>query len=125
MAARNKWRAENKDHDDARNNAYNKVNARRIRGFKLTQYWPGSTPEQALDKFEALNSAQKGLCAICDHPESRLDSQGNRRDLHVDHNHTTGVVRGLLCNSCNRGLGLLNDTIEGLTRAIDYLKKAA
>jgi len=43
----------------------------------------------------------------------------------VDHDHITGEVRGLLCKRCNRALGILEDSIELLQRAIQYLQKAA
>jgi hypothetical protein len=39
----------------------------------------------------------------------------------IDHDHETGIVRGILCNSCNVGIGLLGDSVEGLERAIRYL----
>ena len=40
---------------------------------------------------------------------------------HVDHNHVTGIVRGMLCGPCNRGIGLLNDSPEQCVRARHYL----
>jgi len=43
--------------------------------------------------------------------------------MHIDHDHTTGVVRGVLCKPCNTGLGLLGDSEEGLSRALDYLRE--
>jgi hypothetical protein len=43
---------------------------------------------------------------------------------HLDHDHATGKFRGWLCNRCNLGIGALGDTIDGLQRAIDYLKRA-
>lgn len=67
-----------------------------------------------LDEYTALLDAQHGVCAIC----SRIDPV---RSLAVDHCHTTGKVRGLLCRDCNQGLGLYQDNIERLKRAADYL----
>ena len=58
---------------------------------------------------------QGGVCKIC-----RRD--GGDRKLRVDHNHETGEVRGLLCHSCNTGIGLLQDDPEVLQAAIDYLR---
>jgi hypothetical protein len=43
-------------------------------------------------------------------------------ELVVDHDHNTGAVRGLLCHSCNTGLGHLGDSVETLARALDYLQ---
>jgi hypothetical protein len=43
--------------------------------------------------------------------------------LHLDHNHLTGQFRGWLCRACNTGLGALGDNIEGLERALHYLRK--
>lgn len=41
----------------------------------------------------------------------------------IDHDHVTGKVRGVLCNTCNAGLGKLGDTVEGLKKAILYLER--
>lgn len=62
---------------------------------------------------------QHGVCAICGKPETKP----NAKYLAVDHDHKTGEVRGLLCNNCNRALGLLQDNTEVLQNAINYLKK--
>jgi hypothetical protein len=43
--------------------------------------------------------------------------------LCLDHNHETGKFRGWLCDNCNTGIGKLGDTVEGLERAIAYLKR--
>lgn len=59
---------------------------------------------------------QGGTCAICGEP----CASGNR--LAVDHNHDTGQIRGLLCSSCNVGLGKFRDDERLLWRAIDYLR---
>lgn len=65
-------------------------------------------------EFEKLCGAQMGLCAICDNPPAK-------GPLCVDHNHQTGAIRGLLCRSCNSGLGLLKDSLENARRAASYL----
>lgn len=66
--------------------------------------------------FDALMEAQGGVCAIC-------GRQGH--PLHVDHDHETGDVRGLLCGRCNSALGLLGDSIEQAQKAVDYLRDAS
>lgn len=70
----------------------------------------GLTKEQYL----AMLNEQNYCCKICDEPEK----------LCVDHCHTTGKVRGLLCNSCNRAIGSLKENIKSLTKAIEYLKSS-
>ncbi len=69
-----------------------------------------------LEQYEAMFIAQQGRCAICNREDS------NR--LHVDHNHTSGKVRSLLCGSCNRGIGMFAEDVKLLEKAIKYLKKA-
>ncbi|MGI8708437.1 MAG: endonuclease VII domain-containing protein [Actinomycetota bacterium] len=55
---------------------------------------------------------QGGLCAVC----------GKRPAVHVDHDHGTGLVRGILCFNCNRGLGKLREDPGLMRAAIDYLE---
>jgi len=59
---------------------------------------------------------QNNLCAIC-HNEFKPF-----KDIHIDHNHITGKVRGLLCSKCNMSLGGFDDKINNLESAIIYLK---
>ena len=66
-----------------------------------------------------LQAKQKGLCAICGEPETC----SRQKNLSLDHNHETGKVRELLCNSCNRGLGYFRDKHELLQKATNYLIK--
>lgn len=89
---------------------YRDKNAARVRLWGLRKY--GLTPES----FEALFKRQNGGCGICG--EVNLD--GVR--LHVDHDHATGKIRGLLCVGCNHMIGLAKDKIEILHRAADYLE---
>jgi hypothetical protein len=70
-----------------------------------------------LDDYRAMLEAQGGGCAICAAPEP--DGQS----LHVDHDHETGAVRGLLCFNCNAGLGKFGERIELLSAAVDYLRR--
>jgi len=84
-------------------------------------YWKNSiwykfklTPE---DYTSILNS-QCGVCYLCDKtPEE------NGKRLGVDHCHTTGDIRGILCDSCNTGLGMFFDNTEVLQKAIGYLQE--
>ena len=70
-----------------------------------------------LEQYEQLLHSQNGGCAIC----GRTEEPDGRR-LAIDHCHTTGEVRGILCNNCNNGLGSFGDNIEGMNKAIDYLQ---
>ncbi len=69
------------------------------------------------DAYWKLSEKQGGKCRICDKPE-----QGRRGLLHVDHNHTTGEIRGLLCQPCNLALGHFKDRVDLLESAILYLR---
>lgn len=66
--------------------------------------------------YYTMFSKQEGKCAIC-----LVDYCLSKRSLDVDHNHSTGVVRGLLCNNCNRGLGHFQDSPLFLLNAYKYL----
>lgn len=66
---------------------------------------------------------QNGKCQICQ-GDGFLMREDHQAKLMVDHCHTTGRVRGLLCHNCNRALGLFKDSPEALSRALEYLKGA-
>lgn len=70
-----------------------------------------------VETFDALVERQSGCCAICRILFTDIDA----RHLHVDHNHKTGAVRGLLCHGCNTAIGLFNDDPERLEAALRYL----
>lgn len=63
---------------------------------------------------------QKGCCAICNTHHTIIHEKTGK-SLHVDHCHTTGKVRGLLCYQCNAGLGYFRDNTNYLQSAINYL----
>lgn len=76
-----------------------------------------------LEEYDKMFNLQHGLCAICGKQEESLNRWTKTPlNLAVDHNHETGEIRGLLCSSCNVGLGYFKDSIENLQRAIKYLK---
>lgn len=74
--------------------------------------WYGITETQ----YNEMLLQQNGVCAICG------NINGSGRRLCVDHDHATKKVRGLLCDSCNRGLGYLGDQPARVERAANYLK---
>lgn len=130
LAKSNEWKAANpekvKSHkraEYARNResylAYNNSDKRRRRLFdwKLENQF-GITQAQ----YWAMYDKQTGLCAICDKPPDVF--RGKPRRLYVDHDHKTGLVRGLLCYQCNVGLGCFNDNVRSLRRAVQYLNNA-
>ena len=67
-------------------------------------------------EYLMMLETQGGGCAICGTTDT-----GKRKAFAVDHCHTTGKVRGLLCSNCNTGIGNLRDDVGLLTRAIEYL----
>lgn len=76
-----------------------------------------------IEQYNTKFLEQKGKCGICDKAETMKALNGKVKWLAIDHNHYTGAIRGLLCSSCNTGLGKLGDSIKVLESAIKYLKK--
>ena len=72
-----------------------------------------------VDAYEALNQAQNGRCAIC----GGLPKGNRSKRLYIDHDHATGRIRGLLCITCNSGLGQFQDKISLMETAIAYLRR--
>jgi len=83
----------------------------RIRPYKITQ-----------EQLDLLMSVSNYKCNICN-----LSQEDNKKlfkkDLNIDHCHKTGIIRGILCHSCNLGLGYFKDKIELLDKAKIYLSK--
>lgn len=75
-------------------------------------------------EYDAMYAAQDGRCAICNEEETAHVGRGRPTNrLAVDHCHKTGKVRGLLCRSCNTGIGHLGDNVERLFAAVVYLEQ--
>lgn len=98
-----KWRENNKEYNSSRQRKYQiKANY-----------------GMSLDDYDAMLVGQKGQCAIC----GTTNPHNRWKVFAVDHCHETGKVRGLLCNKCNRGMGLLDDDADRLIKAAEYLNK--
>lgn len=107
QAQRQEWALHNKDHlNEWRRKNWVTTNRRLKRR--------GATEEL----YNELYEIQQGCCAICNEPEEKLSW------LCIDHDHNTGRVRGLLCPSCNRGIGLLQDNPKFLLKAAKYIEEA-
>lgn len=79
-----------------------------------------------LEEYLTMLKSQNNLCAICGNPEKRNTSSDNKptMDLAVDHCHSTGKIRGLLCASCNTAIGLLKEDPAIFKQALNYLEKS-
>lgn len=109
------WAKDNPERVAARQAEY-RANGRKAaidRRYQLKRKY-GITPEQ----YDALLAEQSGVCGICGRPP-RDDIA-----LHVDHDHTTGRIRGLLCFRCNNALGDFEDDHDRLGAALHYLGRA-
>jgi hypothetical protein len=72
--------------------------------------------------YNSLLEKQQNVCSICKRPE-RVKRSGNSF-LSIDHCHKSGKIRGLLCQNCNSAIGKLEDNVEFLKSAIDYLESS-
>jgi len=72
-----------------------------------------------------MYKSQDGKCAICNIDMDLFYQDGETKHTvcHVDHNHNTDIIRGLLCSECNTGLGKFKDNVDFLQSAIDYLEE--
>ena len=70
-----------------------------------------------VNEYEKLFKKQNGKCAICEGKPG-----GRWNTFMIDHNHSTGFIRGLLCLKCNRAIGLIKDDIQIAKKIIKYLK---
>jgi len=78
-------------------------------------YWLRKKYGISIKEFDELFMSQGFVCALCE------KSIPDKRHRHVDHCHSTGRVRGILCFNCNKSLGMLGDTPRSLEKALAYL----
>lgn len=109
------------------NSSKTALERRRDKALERSRRWRANNPDKARESsragfvrhkygltlvdIDAMNRNQNGLCSICQ----------KNKPLCVDHNHNTGVVRGLLCRNCNQGLGHFKDDFSILIRAANYV----
>ena len=88
-----------------------------------TRRWDKLLKEYGItqEEYNELEAHQEYTCAICKEPETAMYKDVKCR-LVVDHNHVTGVIRGLLCRACNIALGNFREDPKRLQSAIEYLR---
>lgn len=105
---------------------WRKGNPQKVAEYNRRAYDParylGERHGLTLAEYNALLEAQGGLCAICRQPET-WTRNGVPVRLAVDHNHRTGLRRGLLCRRCNQVLGRMLDDPTLFEAAAEYLRR--
>lgn len=105
-----------------------KEKAQNIKWVSENREWKGfvrrlSTYGLTLDQYHAMAEQQDFLCAICGEEPVAKKSHASNDNFVIDHNHRTNKVRGLLCGTCNTGIGQLQDHSRMMLRAASYLVK--
>jgi hypothetical protein len=109
-----RWHTANREQDRVRSlGRWRGMSHDEKQRHRLQRY--GVTPEW----FREQLVGQAARCAVCG------EVMGPGRDTHVDHDHTTGRVRGLLCRNCNIMLGHAKDSAEILNKAVSYLERSS
>lgn len=100
---------------------WRKRNPEQVLSRELVRHY-GITLEQYLE----MHDAQNGVCAVCSKPETTVDNRTKEvRRLAVDHCHSAGKIRSLLCSRCNTVLGQVGDDTSVLAAMVGYLKSHA
>jgi len=109
--ARKAYSAKNKEKLRTWHRDWMKSNRSKIRAYQMQKDYGLS-----IEQFDALLTSQSGKCAICKRLFINLRNE-------IDHDHVTGLVRGILCQKCNTLLGMSNDSPEILLNAVSYLRR--
>jgi hypothetical protein len=135
-----KYRAENRERIRERNRQYRATNLTKVRdrSRELSRIYRALDRKKFQDQdrkrrlrvdygidletYNSMLAAQNGVCYVCRLPETRK-ARGVILPLAIDHCHKTGVVRKLLCQSCNTALGCVQEDTQRLRRMINYLEK--
>lgn len=126
-----KLNQEKKDKKNARRREqYANDESVRLSALKQAKEWQENNPDKrknqrlkqygiTLDDMNKIMEEQEHKCAICGYE----DIEDKKMFPVIDHCHTSGIVRGILCSKCNKGIGLFNDNVDFLISASNYLKK--
>lgn len=129
-----KWREENPERYKAATTAWAEKNREKVKATSAAWYRQNRDRasktaranklarmfNMTVEQFESMKQSQGGNCAIC----GTFTPVAGKWNLHVDHCHSTGKVRGLLCHHCNVGLGAFKDSLELLNLAAGYLRRS-
>jgi hypothetical protein len=120
-----RWYQENRQHAIAQVKAWQQANKEHLHAYRREYRQRRKAEERdaylrrtfgiTQADYDALLDAQGGGCAICGKRPGKIA-------LHVDHDHETGEIRGLLCVGCNNALGRFHDDVALLLRAIGYVE---
>ena len=109
-----KWRQDNPDRASDQSRNWREANVDAYRARQRKNHIRRTYGIEEAD-YQALCAEQDHACAICCSPMAEVR-------MVVDHDHSTGEVRGILCVTCNTGIGMLRDDYQLVQRALDYLK---
>lgn len=113
-----KWRSENPERVKELHKTWAENNRERFNEINHARYIKKAYGMTVKER-DALLASQNSACAICQTP---LEGRGHL--THTDHDHNTGLIRGILCTNCNRGLGHFQDSASLLRKAAEYLEKS-
>ena len=114
-ASRDKWLATNKEKHALAKAQWKANNKDKVSGYHLTRKYGLTTAE-----YDAMFEERGGACDICGKVCKHINDPGTRGEkICVDHCHTTGVVRGMLCQVCNRNLSIMDAHRDAVLNYLD------
>lgn len=108
-----------------RNRAYEAANREKTNEWKrraAVRRWVKKVLGVSLDQFNAIQLRAGGHCELCGRSEQTTSKNGNQFRLALDHDHVSGIARGMLCRPCNTALGCASDNPELLRKMAAYIE---
>jgi hypothetical protein len=110
-----RWRKNNPGKVKANRKKFRLAHPERV--IRSSLAWRGKLSKSQIDDYVAALAGHIGLCEICG-----TDKPAREKSWSVDHCHTTGRIRGVLCHCCNTLLGMAKDNPRTLLAAVEYLR---